>query len=444
MPIPVKMGLLDRDGNSIPILLENKKNEEKETVLLITKAEEQFVFKNVKSHPIPSLLRGFSSPVKIDFNYKENDLRILSKHDTDLFNKVDSCQQYIMNYTLELIKTYQTKKSIELKDEFIEFFSDILKNSENNPRVLSMMLNIPKESEIAEKMSTIDVEAILYVRAQMISEIATHLRSSLMTTYKKYQEEYKQEHMSNSSADARSLKNTCLDYLTKLNDPEINKIAQSQFDKSISSNMTDTYAVLMSLTHIDCNERVNALEKFYKFWENDSLVLNKWFAAQATSALPGTLENIKLLMQHPKFDIKNPNLVRALLRPFIKNFSSFHASNGEGYKFLTETILRIDPINSGVAAEFVRAYAKWSDYDQSRQILMYKQLQFILQQENISKNVYEIASKSLGDSEPAKKSKPVITELPSLTKSPTLLFIQKNSGDFESKASGALPQKLNH
>jgi aminopeptidase N len=173
-------------------------------------------------------------------------------------------------------------------------------------------------------------------------------------------------------------------------------MGMSQFKHAMNDNMTDTIAALKSLSNINGPQRENALKDFYNKWQNDALVIDKWFAIQATSKLPKTLGHVKKLMQHSAFDIKNPNKVYSLVGAFCnQNPVHFHASNGEGYEFLANVVLKLDSLNPQVAARMLGPLTQWRRFDGERQKLMKQQLETILKHKNLSSDVYELTSKSL-------------------------------------------------
>jgi aminopeptidase N len=192
----------------------------------------------------------------------------------------------------------------------------------------------------------------------------------------------------------RSLKNTCLAYLSELEDKDVRGLCVNQY--RTGGNMTDVLAALANLANAECPERVEALASFYEKWKDDPLVMDKWLSIQATSRLPNTLEEVKKLTNHPVFNIKNPNKVRALIGAFAQaNPVRFHDPGGEGYSFLADHVLTLDPMNPQIAARLVTAFTLWKRYDEKRKALMKAQLERIIQTPELSKDVYEVVLKSL-------------------------------------------------
>jgi len=194
----------------------------------------------------------------------------------------------------------------------------------------------------------------------------------------------------------RCLKNLCLSYLMTLDDKHIHEeFGMRQFKNALSNNMTDTIAALRCLSNVENSQREQALSGFYHHWKHDALVVDKWFALQASSKLPGTLSHVKKLMHHEAFDIKNPNKVYALIGAFGNNPVHFHAKSGEGYQFLAETIVQLNALNPQIAARMVTPLTQWKRYDKDRQVLMRNQLESLLGNKNLSKDVFELVTKSL-------------------------------------------------
>ena len=195
------------------------------------------------------------------------------------------------------------------------------------------------------------------------------------------------------AAGKRALRNLCMGYLMQLDDAEVRALAFAQFQRA--DNMTDTMAALGTLANCDCPERAQALEAFYAKWKHEPLVVDKWLAVQASSRLPATLAEVKKLLVHPAFDIRNPNKVYALIRVFCSNQVRFHAADGGGYAFLADQVLAIDAFNPQVAARMARAFDRWRKFDAARQQHARAALERIRDNQDLSRDVAEIVSKAL-------------------------------------------------
>ncbi len=197
-----------------------------------------------------------------------------------------------------------------------------------------------------------------------------------------------------ADAGRRALRNACLGYLAAAPGDEGVMLAAEQFRKA--TNMTDSIAALSVLSHVDCPERTDALSAFHDRWKDDHLVMDKWLAIQAMSSLPGTLDEVKRLTGHSAFTMKNPNKVRALITSFAANNQlHFHEAKGQGYRFVADKVLELDKLNPQVAARLLGTFKSWRQFEAKRRKLMQKELKRIAGTEGLSRDVYEIATKTL-------------------------------------------------
>lgn len=387
MHIPIKMGLMSSSGKE---LLQD--------TLQLKKSVETFEFENIAEHPIPSLLRGFSAPVKLEYHYSDHSMQILFQHDTDNFNRWEAGQKYAVHLIINAIREHQKGNPIHVPDDYIEALKQVVENTQDDKLLLAEMLILPSEKYLAEQMVEIDVDAIHAVRESFIFTIALQLKDLFLKLYK-------QNHNTNrykfnmKEIGMRQLKNICLSYLMLLDDVKIQKeLCLEQFNHCLKTNMTDAMAALRALSNINGPLREQALQEFYQAWKHDALVVDKWFGLQATSKLQGTLHRVQQLVKHEAFDIRNPNKVYALIGGFCSgNPVNFHAANGEGYQFLTEMVLQLDQLNPQVAARMVKPLTDWRRYPEYRKKMMKEKLEVIAKEPKISRDVYEIVTKSLSD-----------------------------------------------
>jgi len=391
MQLPLTLGLLDAKGQEMKLSL--KEGELKANVLIVKEPQETFVFENVKEKPVLSLLRDFSAPVKVHYDYTEDELIFLMQHDNDPFAQWEAAERYTLKVMLTLIQDFQRSSPLELPEKFIAAFKAILLNQVLDKAFMAEILILPSESYLADQMDVVDVDAIHVVREFVKARLAKVLQPDFLITYqnnildKPYEFNVK-------DAGQRALKNICLGYLVATQDPVMNQLAMKQFESS--DNMTDRFAALAVLSNVDSAERLKALESFYKRYEKEPLVIDKWFAVQAMSTLPDTLQAVIKLSEHPAFNIKNPNRVRSLLMTFaLANPVYFHAISGEGYELLADYILRLNKMNPMMAAALVRPFTRWRRYNKKRQQLMKKQLERILAEPELAKDIYELVKKSV-------------------------------------------------
>jgi aminopeptidase N len=396
--IPLAMGLLSYDGQPVPLKVEgDKKFSFKKTLVLeIRNGTDTFVFEDINDPPVPSLLRGFSAPVKLYFDYSNSELALLLANDTDKFNRWEAGQQLMIRVVLEQVNRFQQKKPLELSGDLLEAFKNILEqSSKNEPALLAQTLSFPPESYLGEIMDVIDVVAIHETRKFTRKQLAKELHHHFEKIYSEKQEKGSYS-IDPESMGRRSLKNVCLGYLAELNTPEVIQLCSKQFNKH--GNMTDVVGALGVLTHIDCPERETAFNEFEKKWNHNTVVMDKWFTLQAISNLPGTLQKVLELTGHPAYDGKNPNKIRALISAFSRfNQLHFHSADGSGYEFIAEQVLKLDPLNPQTAARLVSVFNNWKKFEENNKIKMKDQLNRIVKTPELSGDVFEIVSKALGE-----------------------------------------------
>lgn len=396
MHIPVAIGLLGKGGNDMPLKIEGEtrgRGEAETKILQLRKAEQSFVFTDIHEEPVPSVLRHFSAPVKVKFPLSDEERLLLMAYDSDEFNRWDAGQQLAVKLILRLVKDCQQNRELRLDPSFTNAFRKILESSIPDKSFQAFALMLPAETYIAGFMDVIDPDAIHEARRFVQRMLAAELKQTFLAVYYTSQDPGPYR-IDQEAVGRRSIKNTCLAYLMELNEPGVRKLCIEQFRDA--GNMTDMMASLAALANTDCPERQQALEAFYKKWKDDQLVMDKWLSIQAVSHLPDTLEVVKKLMTHPAFSLKNPNKVRALIGAFTQaNSVRFHDRTGEGYVFLADNVLALDSLNPQIAARLISPFTIWKRYDEERKALMRAQLERILKSAKLSRDVYEIVSKSL-------------------------------------------------
>ena len=395
--IPLALGLLAADGDTLPLKLTGctaEKNQD--TIILeLRKQSETFVFENIPAAPVPSLLRGFSAPVKLLFDYSIADLAFLLANDTDEFNRWEAGQQLMIRISLEQIQRFQNHEPFNLPSELENAFRSLLNQTqEGDSALLALALSFPNEPYLGEFMDVIDVDVIHETRTFLRKELAQKLHPEFENTYLEFKEEGAFK-IDQQSMGRRSLKNVCLSYLSELGSLDIRKLTQTQFRKN--ENMTDVAGALGVLTHLDCPERETAFSEFENRWRKNTVVMDKWFALQAISCLPKTLDHVRKLTSHSAYEKNNPNKIRALISTFSRfNQLRFHAADGSGYEFIAEQVLRLDPLNPQIAARLVSVFNNWKKFTETHKTKMNYQLQKIIKTPKLSGDVFEIVSKALG------------------------------------------------
>jgi len=401
MRIPLAIGLIGSDGRELPLRLEGEAQAKgTDRVLSVQRPDERFVFIDVPERPVPSLARRFSAPVILRFEYTEAELTHLMAHDADPFNCWEAGQRLACGILLRGIAARQAGRQLETPRAFVDAFARLLRDARpepgrsglRDPALVAEALSLPSETYLAEQMDVVDPDAIHVLRTGLRGELASALRAELLDLYQALTiaGPYSPDAQ---SAGKRSLRNQCLGYLMELETEAVRALTLKQFEAA--DNMTDRMAALTALANSTAAEREPVLERFYQQWRDESLVVDKWLAVQATSRLPDTLERVRRLMHHEAFDIKNPNKVYALIRSFCANHVRFHAAGGAGYSFAADQIIALDVLNPQIAARIARAFDRWRKFDAARQAHARAALERVGDTPALSKDVAEVVTKTL-------------------------------------------------
>lgn len=393
--IPLKLGLLGRDGQQLPLLMDNESGEASTTrVLQIRSEEEIFRFQGLTEEPVPALLRGFSAPVKLDYPYRHEELLLLMAHETDQFCRWEAGQRMASQVILDLVTAHQQGRELLLDSAFAEAFGMTLKSGHGDKAFLAETVALPSEKYIAELMPVIDPGAIHVARQFVIRNLAANFKNLFLSIRKSCRNELPPYDPGDGKAGQRRLANLCLSYLISNNERDVIELCLQQYQTA--DNMTDSIGALLPLASCDCPERHNLLADFYQRWHHDRQVVDKWFALQATSSLPGTRDEVQLLLSHPAFEITNPNRFRSLVGSFSQgNQARFHDPSGSGYRFLIDQLLRLIPVNPQVSARLLAPLTGWQRFDEKRRALMHDQLLRVRNFPSLPRDVYEVVIKSL-------------------------------------------------
>ncbi|MBI6926417.1 aminopeptidase N [Pseudomonas putida] len=396
--IPVELGLLDAQGNDLPLQLAGESSAVGSTrVLSVTEAEQTFVFQGIQARPLPSLLRGFSAPVKLSFPYDRDQLMFLMQHDSDGFNRWEAGQQLAVQVLQELIDQHQRGQALQLDPRLVRALDTVLGDTSLDAAMVAEMLSLPGEGYLTEISQVADVDAIHAAREFARRQIAEHLFEPLWARYQANRAVSRStayvasaEHFAR-----RSLQNIALSYLMLSAKPQVLEATLEQFEQC--DNMTERLTALAVLVNSPFEaERAKALDSFAEHFKDNPLVMDQWFSVQAASTLPGGLARVKALMQHPAFTLKNPNKVRAVVGAFAgQNLVNFHAADGSGYRFLADLVIELNALNPQIASRQLAPLTRWRKYDAARQALMKGELERILTAGELSSDVYEVVSKSL-------------------------------------------------
>ncbi len=396
--IPVELGLLDAAGNDLPLRLAGEaKALGGNRVLSVTEAEQTFTFVDIAERPLPSLLRGFSAPVKLAFPYDRDQLMFLMQHDSDGFNRWEAGQQLSVQVLQELIGQHQRGEKLVLDPRLITAFRTLLEDESLDQAMVAEMLSLPSEAYLTEISEVADVDAIHAAREFARQSIGEALFQPLLARFQANRGLSRETGYVAEAAHIarRTLQNIALSYLMQSGKAEVLEACLEQFNGC--DNMTERLSALAVLVNSGFEkEKAEALERFAEYFKEDPLVMDQWFSVQAGCGLPGGLERVKALMDHPAFTLKNPNKVRALIGAFAnQNLVNFHRADGAGYRFLADHVITLNALNPQIASRQLAPLTRWRKYDAGRQQLMKAELERILASGELSSDVFEVVSKSL-------------------------------------------------
>ncbi|STX52788.1 aminopeptidase [Legionella busanensis] len=380
--IPIRIALFAQNGKLFSL---------EQDLLELRERQQTFTFKNITSRPVISLLREFSAPVKIQRELSQDDLLALLRFETDGFAKWDAAQCLALSCLANFCKTARSEWKIP--PNLTAAFAHVLQDESLDLALRAELIMPPEFEEVATFVEATDVDVIESARDFYRAELGKAL-------YKQAQAMYdllwsREEHEMNAKAyGQRKLRNSCLWFMMKANEEATLNACQNQFTESRTmSDQITSFALLNNCSVAKVKEKV--IDEFYTQWAHDELVLDKWFAVQATSELPHTLNKVKELLGHPAFSFTNPNKVRAVIGAFVQaNPRHFHALDGSGYEFLADMLIKLDAINPQVTARLATPFTRWRRYDEKRQSLMFEQLKR-LETHPLSRDLSEIVAKSL-------------------------------------------------
>ncbi|HET8849479.1 MAG TPA: aminopeptidase N [Marinobacter sp.] len=390
--LPFAIGLLGTDGEPLALNLDAAdKQGPNERVLEITGAEQTVTFHGVPSQPVPSLLRGFSAPVRVRYPWTREQLLFLMSHDPDGFNRWDAGQRLAVDVISGLMGAGSEAK---VEPRLVEAYRQLLNDAALDQALVAKMLQLPSEAYLVELADEADVPAIHTARDRVLQVLAGELREELLACYRRnsvggdYQ-------LDSESIARRSLRNTALAWLLAIDDAEARDLANQQFQNA--DNMTDRLGALRALVNSGFEaDRDQALAAFYQRYQKDPQVVELWLSVQASSDRAGQLPQIRALMEHPAFDWKNPNKVRSVIGAFAgQNLAAFHHPDGSGYAFLAEQVRRLDDSNPQIAARLVTPLTRWKKFAPAYRDQMKTALEGIRDKPSLSRDVYEIVHKSL-------------------------------------------------
>ncbi|CAH8192798.1 aminopeptidase N [Vibrio aestuarianus] len=385
--IPFDIELYAKNGDVIPLQCNGKPIA---NVLNVKDAKQTFVFENVTEKPVPSLLREFSAPVKLEYEYSDDELTFLMVNARNEFARWDAGQMLLAKYIRSNVLGVQAGKDVDLAESVIDAFRGVLLSDSLEPAFIAEMLSLPSHNEVSGWYKRVDVDAIATVLKAIKVQLSNALEDELTAVYNSL----KQAHYSidHQSIGKRALRNTCLAYLaytTKGND-----LVVAQYNTA--NNMTDTMAAMSAANSAQLACRESLMADYSDKWKHDGLVMDKWFILQGTNPAQNVLDVIKQTMDHEAFSLKNPNRIRSLVGSFLNaNPVNFHAKSGEGYRFAGEILRELNNSNPQVASRLIDPLLKFRLYDEERQALIKTELEMLKSMDDLARDLFEKVTKAL-------------------------------------------------
>ncbi len=396
MVIPLVTGLVGRDGRDLPLTLADGRTIER-GVITLDKPAETFTFADIAESPVLSINRNFSAPIKLIANLSGDDLRLLAARDSDPFNRWQAVQTLASQLLVANVKRLRAGRDLEADEGLLDALGAILADSALEPAFIAETLSPPSEADIAREIGQdVDPDAIFGARAGLRALIGLHLNAALtenfqrMTTSGPYSPDA-------ASIGRRALKNVCLDLLAATGESHAIQLAAQQY--RTADNMTDRMAALSTLNRHAGPERSAALDDFYDRYRHDPLIVDKWFALQASAPDAGTLARVRELTRHAAFSLGNPNRVRSLIGTFAQgNQIQFNRADGAGYDFVADQVLALDGSNPQTASRMTTAFRSWRMLEAGRRGKAEAALRRIAAHPELSRDVGDIAQRALAES----------------------------------------------
>ena len=390
MHIPIRTALISGNGDEFTL----NENGDKEIILHLKEPSQSFVFENITSKPTASVLRGFSAPVKLTTDLTDDELRFLMVHDQDGFNKWEAGQKLA---TRQIIAHYKNDAYVT-DNAFIDSFKALCEKALEDGADHALMaraLSLPSMGDLSQQLDNLDPVKLYEAQQRVQNDLAEATHDDMQRIYNALQNQSGGDKF-HIAAGRRALKNVALSYICGFSDESKNAYGLAAAQYNYADNMTDRMGALACLVDSNADERQSCLDDFYDRFKAHELVVNKWFSLQACAVRPSIIDDVKALAEHAEFNWRNPNRVRALFAAFaMRNMPAFHSADGEGYTFLTDAIIKLNDINPQIAARMLTPMREWRRFDKKRQGMIKACLERILAVEHLSKDVYEIASKSL-------------------------------------------------
>ena len=392
MMIPVKIGLLNRNGEAVAFDYQGKRATE--AVLLLTEAEQTFPLEGVTEAVVPSLLRGFSAPVHLNYPYSDDDLLLLLAHDSDAFTRWEAAQTLYRRAVAANLAALSDGVELPKHEKLLAAVEKVISDDLLDNAFKALLLGVPSEAELWDGAENIDPLRYHQAREALLDTLAAHF---LPKWHELNRQAAKQENQSYEyspeAAGWRTLRNVCRAFVLRTDPAHIETVAEKYGE--MAQNMTHEWGILSAVNGNESDTRNRLLAQFADKFSDDALVMDKYFALVGSSRRSDTLQQVQTALQHPKFSLENPNKARSLIGSFSRNVPHFHAEDGSGYRFIADKVIEIDRFNPQVAARLVQAFNLCNKLEPHRKNLVKQELQRIRAQEGLSKDVGEIVGKIL-------------------------------------------------
>ena len=392
MMIPVKIGLLNRNGEAVAFDYQGKRAIE--AVLLLTEAEQTFPLEGVTEAVVPSLLRGFSAPVHLNYPYSDDDLLLLLAHDSDAFTRWEAAQTLYRRAVAANLAALSDGVELPKHEKLLAAVEKVISDDLLDNAFKALLLGVPSEAELWDGAENIDPLRYHQAREALLDTLAVHF---LPKWHELNRQAAKQENQSYEyspeTAGWRTLRNVCRAFVLRADPAHIETVAEKYGE--MAQNMTHEWGILSAVNGNESDTRNRLLAQFADKFSDDALVMDKYFALVGSSRRSDTLQQVQTALQHPKFSLENPNKARSLIGSFSRNVPHFHAQDGSGYRFIADKVIEIDRFNPQVAARLVQAFNLCNKLEPHRKNLVKQELQRIRAQEGLSKDVGEIVGKIL-------------------------------------------------
>ncbi len=399
--LPVNLGLLAADGRELPLQREGESEATSGTrTVVLTEASEQIVFVNLDAEPVPSILRGFSAPVILDFDYSDAQLLTLLANDIDPFNRWEAGQRLALRSAIHAVAaTSGAADGSVLNDAYLEAMRSVLRDPALDAAFKELVLTLPSETYISEQLDVVDPQRVHTVREAMRAQLATALFADWERAYEAHQDTgaYTPDPLSSArrALAGMALVNLCLAARISGDTVWPGKTLQRFKD---AGNMTDRFNALNALVSSGHALATQALARFHALFKNEALVIDKWFSLQAGAADRGgdILPLVKQLMKHPDFSIKNPNRARSVIFSYCSaNPGAFHRPDASGYVWWSDRVIELDAINPQVAARLARALDRWSKLAEPYRSAAQEAIARVASRPDLSKDTHEVVTRAL-------------------------------------------------